>query len=73
MHSQADHIHEAVPPRVFSVADAAKILGVSRSHLYTLRAAGQIRFGKLLGRTVVTASEIDRVVSSIESDSGEVA
>lgn len=59
--------------RLYSVGDAARILGVSRPHLYTLKAKGLIRFGKILGRTVVSASEIDRLVSSIENDSGEVA
>ncbi len=62
----------AVSPRVYSVSAAAKVIGVSRSHLYEMKAAGLIRFGKLLGKTVVTASEIDRVISSIETD-GEIS
>ncbi len=58
--------------RLYSVSEAAKILGVSRPHLYTLKAKGLIRFGKLLGRTVVSASEIDRIVSSLENCDQEV-
>ncbi|WP_040441472.1 helix-turn-helix domain-containing protein [Roseibium aggregatum] len=73
MHSQTKHAQEVEPPRVFSVSDAARMLGVSRSHMYTLRSEGVIRFVKLLNRTVVPASEIERVLSSGDSASGEVA
>ena len=54
--------------RILSVTEAAMQLGISRSHLYTLHKAGVIRFSKLLGRTVVTQVEIDRVVASLEAE-----
>jgi|LULE01.1.fsa_nt_gb excisionase family DNA binding protein len=73
MRTQHSSIREAEPPRVFSITDAAEMLGVSRSHMYTLRSEGVIRFVKLLNRTVVPASEIERVLSSGDSASGEVA
>ncbi len=54
--------------RLLSVTEAAIQLGISRSHLYTLQKAGVIRFSKLLGRTVVTQAELDRVVASLETE-----
>lgn len=57
-------------PRCYSVIDAARMLGCSRSHLYQLNKGGRIRFAKLLGKTVVTASEIDRVVAALEHEGG---
>jgi hypothetical protein len=43
--------------------EAAAQLGVSRY----LHKANAIRFGKLLGRTVIAQSEIDRLVASAVS------
>ena len=66
--------HEA--PLVLSVSAAARRLGVSRSHLYALRDAGELRFAKLLGKTVVTAAELDRLVASLDAQAasnGEAA
>ena len=53
------------PPRLHSVTEAARLIGVSRSHLYAMKAAGLIRFGKLLNKTVVTDNEIERVIASV--------
>ena len=52
-------------PRFYSVTDAARRLGFSRSHLYAMKAAGLIKFGKVLGKTVVSDAEIERVVASV--------
>lgn len=54
-----------IAPRFYSVTDAASRLGFSRSHLYAMKAAGLIKFGKVLGKTVVSDVEIERVVASI--------
>ena len=59
------------PKRVLSVLEAAEQLGISRSHLYSMRAAGLIHFGKLLGRTVVAQHEVDRIVASMEGAGDE--
>ncbi|HEY8126119.1 MAG TPA: helix-turn-helix domain-containing protein [Methylocystis sp.] len=50
-------------PRVRSVSDAARALGVSTGTLYRLRKAGKLRVTKLGGRTLVLESEIDRVLA----------
>ncbi|WP_035871218.1 helix-turn-helix domain-containing protein [Cucumibacter marinus] len=54
--------------RAYSPAEAAAELGISRSHLYRLRNEGLIKFSKLLGRTLITESEIDRVVATLEEE-----
>ena len=53
-------------PRLLSVMEAAEQLGISRSSVYNLRKAKAIKFGKLLGRTVIAQSEIDRIIASAE-------
>jgi excisionase family DNA binding protein len=47
----------------YPVSEARELLGgISRSSLYRLIAAGQIRVVKLGSRTLVPASEIERLV-----------
>ncbi len=53
-------------PRLITVVEAADQLGVSRSTVYNLHKAKAIKFGKLLGRTVIAQSEIDRIIASAE-------
>jgi excisionase family DNA binding protein len=53
-------------PRLLSVSEAAEQLGISRSSVYNLHKAKAIKFGKLLGRTVIAQSEIDRIIASAE-------
>ena len=53
-------------PAFVSVSEAARRLGISRTHLYNLRAAGSVRFSKLFGRTVVSRSEIERIIATAE-------
>ena len=62
---------EITSKRLFTIRETCSALGCSRSHLYSLEKRGLVRFGKLLGKTVVTAAEIDRLVSAVER--GEVA
>ena len=57
-----------IQPRVFSVRDAAAVLGVSRSTLYELNKRGEIGFGKVGGRTVIPRSEIDRVLAKVDAE-----
>jgi len=56
------------PRRVYSVSDAAKALGISRSTAYLLNKAGRLGFAKIAGRTVVPASEVDRIIAEIEAE-----
>ncbi|MCC5989237.1 MAG: helix-turn-helix domain-containing protein [Pararhodobacter sp.] len=46
--------------------EAAKHLGVSRSTVYALRARGELRVCKIAGRTVISATELDRFAAQIE-------
>ena len=55
-----------VAPRLISVVEAARQLGISRSSVYNLHKADTIKFAKLLGRTVIAQSEIDRIIASAE-------
>lgn len=55
------------PKRVYSVAEAARLLGVSRSTAYKLNRLGQLGFAKIAGRTVVPGAEIDRLLAEIEA------
>jgi excisionase family DNA binding protein len=50
--------------RAFRVDEAASLLGVSRATLYKLAADGRIRLVKIGGRTLVPASEIERVAEA---------
>ncbi|PWB92040.1 hypothetical protein C5688_03340 [Methylocystis sp. MitZ-2018] len=43
------------------INDACKALGVSRSHVYDLAAAGKLRLVKIGGRTVIPDDEIRRI------------
>lgn len=52
--------------RLLSVIEAAELLGISRSSVYNLHKAKAIKFGKLLGRTVIARSEVDRIIASAE-------
>ena len=50
-------------PAGFSPRQAALQLSISRSHLYNLIAKGEIRIKKIGQRTVVPATEIDRLLA----------
>jgi excisionase family DNA binding protein len=45
------------------INDACAALGISRSHLYDLAAAGKVKFIKIGGRTVVPDAEVQRLAS----------
>jgi len=56
-----DSNFDEVGRQAFSVPEAARMLGVSRATLYKLVAAGRIRVIKIATRTLVPASEIERI------------
>lgn len=66
-----------IRPRAYSIPQAAAALGISRSSLYKLRSAGTIGFAKISTRTVVPASEVERILGDLErqanADRGEAA
>ena len=55
-------------PAGFSPLQAASQLSISRSHLYNLIARGDIRVVKIGTRTVVPASEVDRLLEEGTGD-----
>ena len=52
-----------VQPRAHSFRDAERILGLSRSTFYRLEAANRIRFVRIGRRTLVPATEIERLLA----------
>lgn len=48
-------------PLCYRINDACKLLSISRSHLYDLVAAGEVRLIKIGNRSLVPASEIARL------------
>jgi excisionase family DNA binding protein len=48
--------------RAFRVNSACYALGISRSHLYSLEKKNQIRLIRIGGRTLVPATEIERLL-----------
>lgn len=59
----------AVEPMAYRINDACKALSVSRSHLYALAAKGEIKFTRIGNRTLVSMSEIRRLLG----EAGEAA
>lgn len=50
------------------VADAAEILGVGRSTIYRLIAAGEIGTVKIGRRTLVAQTELERYAATLDAD-----
>lgn len=55
-------VGDAAKPRARRINDASATLGIGRSTLYKMAAAGKIRLVKIGNRTVVPESEIDRLL-----------
>jgi excisionase family DNA binding protein len=57
-------INIPAPPirKGYRLNEASQLLGICRSSLYDLNKAGKIKFIKIAGRTIVPASEIDRII-----------
>lgn len=49
--------------RAYRIVDACRALGVGRSTIYKLAAEGKLRLVRIGGRTVVPASEIERLAN----------
>jgi excisionase family DNA binding protein len=59
--------HGARPERLaYRVREAAEALAISRSHLYELVAAGQIRILKDGARTLIRKSELEAYLDRLE-------
>lgn len=50
------------------VADACHSLSISRSSLYNLIRDGRLKSIKIAGRTLITRSEIERLLSGVAND-----
>jgi excisionase family DNA binding protein len=50
----------------YSVSEVGQALGVSRPTIYRLINAGELRAIKIVGRTVVTADDLDAFLASRE-------
>ncbi len=50
-------------PKARRINDACAALGIGRSTLYKLAGEGKIKLVRVLGRTLVPESEIDRLTS----------
>lgn len=55
-------------PAAFSIPEAAAQLSVSRSHIYQLIDRGQVKRVKIGSRSVIPASEIDRLAEEGTGD-----
>ena len=50
-------------PKAFRINDALRRLSISRSHLYQLALRGELRIVKIGSRTLIPATEIERLVN----------
>jgi excisionase family DNA binding protein len=62
----------ALTPLLFSVTDAARLLGLGRSKLYELLSAGEVRTVKVGRRRLVPADALAEYVARLTADGGEV-
>lgn len=62
---QSGEIHWSQRP-LLHIRTAAELLGVSRSGIYRLEAAGKLAFGKIGGRTVVRTDSLIRYLEEVE-------
>ncbi len=51
--------------KLYSIDEVIGITGLSRSSIYKARQLSLIKFRKFLGKTVVTAEDLDAFVSSL--------
>lgn len=61
-------VQQAAPPRFYFVNEVANELRRSEASIRWLIHTGQIKTGKLGGRVVVSAAEIDRLIEEAFDD-----
>jgi hypothetical protein len=61
-------VSEEDKPLLIPIKRAAFLLGCCRATLYRMEKQNQIRIVRLLGRTMVPASEVDRIVKGPSGD-----
>ncbi len=59
-----------VHPRLLSVADACRALGIGRTRLYETFNSGDLQYVKLGRRTLVRADELARFIDSLTAAAG---
>lgn len=52
-------------PRIVTVREACRLLGIGKSRIYELAADGRIRKVRLDGRALITVESIDCLVDSV--------
>ena len=57
-------------PRLLSIPQACRVLGVGRSVLYQMLSSGQIRSVKIGRRRLVPREAIDEFVANLPTDNG---
>ncbi len=57
---------ESLERRGYSPAEAARIVGCGRTKIYDLIKEGRIRVVKIGARTIISKSEIDRVLNGTD-------
>lgn len=62
---------EIAQPLLYSVADAAKLLGIGRSTCWSLIAAGEIEIVRVCRRTLVKSSSVQKIAQQGTSPRGE--
>ncbi len=57
----------SAPPKVaFTIDEASKAVGVSRRTIYNLAGQGKLDLRKVGGRTLVTATSLERLIDEAE-------
>jgi excisionase family DNA binding protein len=57
--------------KLYTIAEVAALLRISKPTLYRLMASGDLKSVKLGGRTLFKESEVERFVNSLDSDKDE--
>ena len=58
-------MHQTLTPLCYAPNDAAKVLGIGRSTLFSLLARGELSARKLGTRTLITAAELERYLTGL--------
>jgi len=59
--------------KLFTIAEVAALLRISKPSLYRLLSSGEIKSVKLGGRTLFKESEVERFINSLESKKNGLA